>query len=358
MFGGGEVWMLRALAALKKRGHTVGLLCRPGTLVAERAEALDIPVHRMPVRGDLGPLTIWRATKLLRREGYQIVLTNMDKELRFMGIAAKLAGGCKVIARRGIDYPLKNRWRYRFSYNVLAACVIANSQATKNALVRNAPWLNPDRVQVIYNGINPDPFHLPATGNFRNRLGLEKSVPLVGFVGQLDERKGLEWLLPAFAEVHHSIPEAHLVLVGEGPLRSWIEAFSRENGLEQVLHLAGFVAEVEDVMRDIDLLVLPSLWEGFGIVLIEAMAAAKPCITTRISSMPEIVVDRETGYVVAVQDSAALGQAMMSLLQHRDLAEKMGLAGRERVQNHFTIDRMIDELELLFTKVIQNRNTP
>ncbi|HPR88171.1 MAG TPA: glycosyltransferase family 4 protein [bacterium] len=353
MFGGGEVWMLRALEALRRRGHTVALLCRPGTEVGRRATALGLTVHYLAVRGDFGPITIWRAARLLRRHRYQIVLTNMDKELRFMGLAARLVGGCRVIARRGIDYPLKNRLRYRFSYNGLAAAVIANSQATKQALLRNAPWLDPERVHVIYNGIDPAPFLAPGDGNFRRRIGVEPDVPLIGFVGQLDERKGMKTLLPAFQMLQARLPACRLVLVGEGPLRSWIETWRREHGLEEAIVLAGFHARIEEVMRDIDVLVLPSLWEGFGIVLIEAMAAGKPCVTTRISSMPEIVVDGETGRVVPVEESGALAEALFATAGDRTRAAQWGEAGRRRVQAHFTLDRMVHQLEALFDSLLQ-----
>jgi glycosyltransferase involved in cell wall biosynthesis len=353
MFGGGEVWMLRALQALQQRGHEVALLCRPGTLVGDRAEALGITTHRLAVRGDFGPLTLCRATRLLRRHGYQIVLTNMDKELRFMGLAAKIAGGCRVIARRGIDYPLKNRLRYRFSYNLLAAAVIANSEATKRALLRNAPWLDPARVHVIYNGIDPQPFLTPGDGNFRRQIGVPVGIPLFGFVGQLDERKGIKTLLPAFLEVHRRIPQARLVMVGEGPLRQWIESWCAEHDLRQKVILAGFTSRIEEVMRDIDLLVLPSHWEGFGIVLIEAMAAGKPCVTTAISSMPEIVLDGRTGRVVPAGDSGALAEALIEGAGDKERAAAWGADGRRRVEDHFTLDRMIGQLEALFNSIAE-----
>lgn len=275
-----------------------------------------------------------------------------------MGIAARLAGGCRVVARRGIDYPLKNRLRYRFSYNLLASAVIANSAATRASLLRNAPWLRPERVHVIYNGIDPRPYAAPGEGNFRRSLGVEEGVALVGFVGQLDERKGVEWLLPAFAALHRVFPASRLVMVGEGPMRESIGAWCREHGLADAIILAGFSSRIEEVMRDIDLLVLPSLWEGFGIVLIEAMAAGKPCVTTRVSSMPEIVVDGETGFVVPVQDAQALSNALTTLVQDRNRAEIMGQAGRARVERHFTLARMVDELERLFRQITDNGTKP
>lgn len=131
-------------------------------------------------------------------------------------------------------------------------------------------------------------------------------------------------------------------------MRESIGAWCREHGLADAIILAGFSSRIEEVMRDIDLLVLPSLWEGFGIVLIEAMAAGKPCVTTQVSSMPEIVIDGETGRVVPVRDSEALGAALIEVLSDPARAAAWGAAGRRRVEQHFTLERMIDQLESLF----------
>ncbi|MBC7186763.1 MAG: glycosyltransferase family 4 protein [Calditrichaeota bacterium] len=345
MFGGGEVWMLRTLTLLKKRGHRVWLLCRPGTRLAQEAGRQGIPVVTMHMRGDFDPLVIWQVYRLLKRLRVQVVLTNMDKELRFAGIAARLAGVKAVFPTRGIDYPLKDRWRYRFAYTRIASAVIANSQATANALLRNAPWLAREKIVVIHNGIDPLPFAM-GRPRLRHELDIAPKAKVVGFVGQLDERKGICYLLEAFRQVHHRYPEAVLLMVGEGPLREWIaEAAAREN---LPVILTGFREDVPAVMQSIDLLVLPSLWEGFGIVLIEAMAARKPVVTTAVSSMPEIVVHGETGLLVPPADAGALADAICRLLADPALRQRMGRAGRARVEAHFSDRRMVDELEQLF----------
>ena len=108
MFGGGEIWMLRTLKGLQERGHQVFLICRSGTELENRAQKQGVKVKSFKIKGDLGPLSIFRTWKFIKKEKIQIVLTNMDKELRFGGIAAKCAGHCAIIPRRGIDYPLKN----------------------------------------------------------------------------------------------------------------------------------------------------------------------------------------------------------------------------------------------------------
>jgi glycosyltransferase involved in cell wall biosynthesis len=355
MFGGGEIWMLRTLDGLQKRGHDVALLCRPGVTVADRAKELDIKVFTVRARGDLGPITILKTLGIIRKNKYQIILTNMDKELRFGGIAAKLAGKCVVIPRRGVDYPLKNKLQYRFSYNVLADSVIANSEATKQSLLKNASWLDPDKIKVIYNGINPSSYLSPTISDLRVQLKLSPDSKLVGFVGQLDERKGIHYLLPAFFGLLKVVPNAHLILAGQGPLEDWIKVFVRKYELENRVHLLGFVKDIEELMKSIDLFVLPSLWEGFGIVLIEAMAAGKPCVTTATSSMPEIVKDNETGFVVSTKNANELAESMERLLVDPQKAKKMGQKGRQRVIDEFTLDKMLDKLESHFSQTLKNK---
>jgi glycosyltransferase involved in cell wall biosynthesis len=349
MFGGGEIWMLRTLASLKTRGHRVGLACRRETELFRRAGELAIPVYPLPIRGDLWPPSIFSAWKIIRKGRYNIILTNMDKELRFCGLASRLAGNSLVVSRRGIDYPLKNKIHYRLSYNWLADSVLANSQATKKALLKNAPWLDASRVTVIYNGIDPKPYLSPFKEDWKDRLSIPKIATLFGFVGQLDERKGIHALLEAFSLLRKSLNgDVNLLFVGRGPLDDFIRDWRAEHQENGRIHLAGFQTDISDIMKSIDALVLPSLWEGFGLVLIEAMAAGKPCVTTDVSSMPEIVLNGVTGRIVPVNNPEKLADALREIYENPLLSRRWGQSGRERVLKHFTMDKMIEQLERFF----------
>lgn len=355
MFAGGEIWMLRTLRALQQRGHEVWLGCRPHTELAERATAAGIAVKPINFRGDFDPFCIAPLALFMARNQIEIVLTNMDKELRSGGLAAKLARVPVVIPRRGIDYPLKNRWRYRFAYNTLATHVLANSHATKRALLKNAPWLDERRISVLHNGIDLATFTNSARRNMRLEHHIPEHAPLLGFVGQLDERKGLGVLLSAFKIILQKMPETRLLLAGEGPLREMIESEVREYGWQKHVVLTGFVNDVAAIMRAIDVLLLPSYWEGFGIVLIEAMACGRPVITTNISSMPEIVDEGVTGYLIPPGDEQALAQRALALLHDAALRRRMGEAAQRRVAENFSHEVMIDRLERLFEKARARR---
>ena len=358
MFGGGEIWMLRTLRALQDRGHQVWLCCRPGAEVGKRAREAGIAVEYLKFGGDFDPRTIFKLARFMRRAHIEIVLTNMDKELRLGGMAAKLAGVPVVIPRRGIDYPLKNRWRYRWAYNVLATRIMANSQATKRALLRNAPWLDADRIEVIYNGIEAEPFMQPSPRDFRTEWRVKPEELVLGFVGQLDERKGIRVLLAAFQRIKREWPQTRLVFVGQGPLRELIVDESEKQHWGEAVLIPGFLDDIAGVMQALDILLLPSYWEGFGIVLIEAMAAGKPAISTDTSSMPEIIVDGQTGFVVPPGDVEALADRVIQLLHNATLREKFGRAARQRVLEKFTQQRMIAELENFFQRALLHSRSP
>jgi glycosyltransferase involved in cell wall biosynthesis len=355
MFAGGEVWMLNTLRALQQRGHHVWLCCRPGVEVGDRAAEMGIPVKLIPFGADFSLFNILRLWLFMRRHRIDVVLTNMDKELRIGGVAARLANVPAIIPRRGIDYPLKNRWRYRFAYNILATHIIANSQATKRSLLRHAPWLQADRIEVIYNGIEPSRFNTPTGRNLRREWGIDSATPLLGFVGQFDERKGIGVLLTAFRDIMNAMPSARLVMVGRGPLQEMIESEIKMYGWHDSIILTGFEDDIASVMQAIDVLLLPSYWEGFGIVLIEAMAAGKPAITTATSSMPEIVADGETGFLIQPGDTEGLASRAVQLLQDSALRQRLGRAAQQRVGTMFTLDGMISRLERFFAMEIARR---
>jgi glycosyltransferase involved in cell wall biosynthesis len=312
----------------------------------------------MRMRSDFDPLVVGNMLRLIRRKRVQLVCTNMDKELRFGGLAARIAGRVAVVPSREVDYPLKNKMRYRFTYNVLADCVLANSESTKRTLLGSAPWLRADRVEVVYKGIDPAPYlDRPEAGAaVRRELGITDDAPVVGFVGQIIQRKGIPDIVACMPRVVERVPDARFLFVGEGALLEFLQANVRERGLERNTVIAGFRRDIPAVMKALDVLILPSIVEGFGYVLVEAMAAGKPVVATNVSSIPEIVRHGETGLLVEINRPDQLADAIATILLDRSRAVAMGRRGRDVVLQRFTLDRMLDRTEAVFAAQVSAKS--
>jgi glycosyltransferase involved in cell wall biosynthesis len=139
------------------------------------------------------------------------------------------------------------------------------------------------------------------------------------------------------------IPSVHLVIVGDGELRSTLERLTAELALTEHVHFVGFRSDVPNLMHAFDIFVLPSLFEGFGLVLLEAMAAAKPIVATRVSAIPEIVLDGKTGLLVPPRDPLALSKALRQLIMNPGLAGDFGGCGRRQLEQQFSVKKMVDD---------------
>lgn len=217
----------------------------------------------------------------------------------------------------------------------------------------------PDQWVVIHSGIDFTPFEAaraPGTREqVRAELGLPEEAPVVGSVGRLVAIKGHCYLVEAFARVRAAAPAARLVLVGDGDLRGDLEARARSLGLPVAagpgedapgaVHFLGQRADVGRVMAAFDVFALPSLNEGMGRVLAEAMAMELPCVATRVSGIPDVVANGETGLLVPAADPAALADALAALLGNPPRARALGAAGRRRAVPGYSLEEMIRLLE-------------
>jgi glycosyltransferase involved in cell wall biosynthesis len=167
-------------------------------------------------------------------------------------------------------------------------------------------------------------------------------------VARLDEQKGHCYLLEAAAQV----PEAQFVLAGDGPLRASLEAQARSLGVEDRVKFLGYRSDIADLLADCDVFVLPSLYEGLPLSILEAMSAGKPVIATHIGGTDEAVIAGETGLLVPPADSAALAAAIRSLLTDRPLAQRLATAGRARVAQEFSAAKMVQQVIAVYDELL------
>ena len=329
-------------AGLTRRGHEITLLTRPNSLLHER---LSGRFNCIPAvfGGDFNPIRIMRLRRLLRRLEPDLLLTLMDKDLRLSGAAARLSG-IPVIARRANDQPLDAGWYTRFIYGGIAHYHIANSKATRATMLRSAPWLDANAITVIHNGIDYDRFEKAVPAE------LETQGVRVGLISRLERRKGVRDLLDAWPLVAAQCQDASLTIVGRGALER--EVSERVPTLHRAYYL-GFREDVAAVLKALDVVVVPSHWEGFGLIAAEAMAAGKPVIAANASSLPEIVRHEKDGLLVPMQDPERLAEAIVRLVNDANLRATMGATGQRRIRDAFSVDRMVDRYEEFLASIVK-----
>jgi len=272
--------------------------------------------------------------------------------------AARLAGVPMVIAsRRSLGLFKERKLHYRLLErlaNRMTDLIIANSVAVREDVSRQEK-VPSSKVRVIYNGIDPSLFEIPADLGLRASLGFRKGVKVIGVIANLIHYKGHRFLLQACPEVKAKCPDVRFLLIGDGLLRGELETMAEELGVREEVIFLGSRNDIPALLSIIDVFVLPSLEEGFSNAILEAMAAGKPVVATRVGGVPEAVIHGKTGLLVPPKDPQALADAIIGILSDPQQAEEMGKAGRERVKKEFSLDRMIREMERLYEELLTRK---
>ena len=304
-----------------------------------------------------GLRAIGRVRGYLRRRRIAAVVT-FHFVADFIGtLAAAGPGGPPVISsRRDMGFTRTSRQIQigRFlKYGVRR--YVAVSEAVRQVIVRDE-GVNPERIEVIHNGIDVEEFtarrwDLAAE---RARLGIAPDELVIGCIANFNPVKGHLTLVEAFARLRALCPDRplRLLLAGDGPLRGAIENKIAELGLGAAVLMVGNSREVAREFQLADMVALASRTEGFSNSLVQAMALERPVVACRVGGNPEAVAEGETGLLVPPDDPAALAEALARLAQDDDLRRRMGQAGGERARRLFTRRAMIDKAQALILRVI------
>ncbi len=233
--------------------------------------------------------------------------------------------------------------------------VVAVGNHVRDALVQNE-GLSPQRIQVIYNGIDVDAFHQSSEvrDDVRQELGIRSDEIAVFQVARLNKLKDHATALRALQRLKHN-QNIRLFLVGEGEERLNIQAMIVETGLQATVTLLGGRDDVSRLMNAADIFLLTSISEGIPLTLIEAMATFVPCVATDVGGVAEVVVDGETGWLAVAGDDAALASRIEQLATQREVRLEFGVNGRKRVQQFFSDSKMHAEYQSVYRKMLNRR---
>jgi L-malate glycosyltransferase len=347
---GGQNQVLVTVMGLRTFGHRTILVAHSEGALRQRAEE-GLELFSLAPRTEMDLGAAWRLARLIKQLRPDVVHAHDPHGVAMAGLALSMStqpSQPPLVASRRVDFHLKgsslSRWKYR-----QVDCFICASEAIRQILV--ADGVPAERTVTVHEGIDLERVESAPPARLHEELWLPHQAPIVGNVAALVPHKGQRHLIEAAALVVRQVPDARFVIAGEGELRPALERQIREHRLEKHVLLAGFRPDVLSVHKAFDIFVMSSVTEGLGTSLLDAMACAKPVVATTAGGIPEVVADGETGLLVPPRDHHALADAIVRLLNDAGLRTRLGEAGRARVRERFSADRMVRDTLRVYERV-------
>jgi glycosyltransferase involved in cell wall biosynthesis len=297
----------------------------------------------VPMRADLSPSLPVRIGRLLRSGEYQIVHSHLVHADWYVAVASVTAPGVALVSTKHNEDRFRRTYPFRLIERVLSnrcAATITISEALRDFTLRYSPPRTP--VSTVLYGLKAPPGAPERSSEFDS--------PTLLAVGRLVQQKGLDILIQAMRPIKVSAPDARLLLAGDGPERQALERLARDLELVDSVSFLGHSADVDHLMRRAWILVHPSRWEGFGLVLLEAMRQGLPIVAARVSALPEIVIPGVTGLLVPPGDPQALAEAAIRALGDERFRREAGMRGFERLVERFSAERMARETAAIYDR--------
>lgn len=364
VISGSGIHTLITMKGLDKAKYEVEFACRPGGPLVDEVTKFGIPFR--PIRHLLQPVepyndiaALFELIGLLKKQRYDIVHTHNSKAGFIGRLAAKIAGVPIIVHTiHGFSFHEYENPPRQFLFTILEriAAQFADALITVSGPLK--AWGlklgigKEDKYITIYDGIEIGKFRVDFDTHIkRQEFGIKPDDLVIGAVSKLWEGKGLEYVLEALKMVSLKIPNVKLMFVGEGYLREKLEGLTEEWQLKEKVIFTGFRTDIPEITALFDIAVLASFFEGLGRVLLEAMAAGKPVVATRVGGIVDVVDDGKTGILVPPADSEALAEALLTLLSNAGLRRKMGEAGRKKIDAKFSDTHMVDQIEGLYEEL-------
>ena len=360
-YGGGERYLELLFERLDRARYRALLICpEPGSFVGRMKER-GVETHLVHLAPLFNPIALWRLTWLLARERVTILQTHGARANFYGRIAGRLAGVPVIIStvhNSLKDYEVRSfrRGLYTFLLRLtlpLVHRIICVSDSNRRDLIDECPAAAA-RIQTVYNGVDPSAFLLqPDRTKVREELGIV-SGPVLITIARLTEAKGHRYLLQALPRLLETWPQLCCLFVGEGELHDTLQRMAMDLGVERSCRFVGIREDIVEILAAADVVVLPSLSEGFPFVLLEALAMGCPVVASQVNGVPELIEDHKTGLLVPPRDPQALATAIREVLSDSTAASKMGAAGRAVVQERFTVDHMVANTTAIFDAAMQD----
>jgi sugar transferase (PEP-CTERM/EpsH1 system associated) len=313
-------------------------------------ENLYVPCTILEKGDGINVSLIFKLARLIKRDQIDLINAHDIGATLYAAPAARLAGVDRIVHTDHSQVLTLNRFIpvYRWILQHLVTRSITVSDNLRDFLQREMR-VDEDVIETIPNGLNVSRFKSDGGGRrLINELGLSEDSIVIGTIGRLTEQKGRRYLIDAFALLHEKYANAVCIIVGDGDLRDELRDRAAEKGLENQIFFTGNRDDIPDLLDLFDVFVLPSLWEGQPITIMEAMAAGKPIIATAVGGNTEILRSGKFGLLVPEKNPDELARAMDQLLDDNSLAAELGDRARKHAEQELDSGQMTQRYEEVF----------
>lgn len=352
VWGGGEKWTFTTAKILNEDPNfNIYIAAGKEAELFKRAKKAGIKTKEIKIKSGitvLNPLKVKNFVDFLKGKKIDIMFLNMSQDLKFGGITGKIAGLEKIIYRRGLAIPIKNRFYNKFLFNNCLTNVIANSIAVKNSLLKNtSDWFNKEKIDIIYNGVNLNRIESEIAenkSNLRRDFNLNPKEFLIANIGRLTGQKGHKFLFEALSIVKNDYNDFKVLVVGKGDLEKELKAKVLKCGLENHIIFTGFRSDIYNILAQSDFLIHTSLWEGCPNTVLESLAVGTPIVASNIPSIKEILINEEVGYLAKNKNPKDIAEKILQMIRSSN-REKFSLNAKKLVENKFTTKIMVNNIK-------------
>lgn len=337
---GGQNQVLQLVTGLRELGAPAVLVAHEAGELRRRADE-GLRFHDFAPQSEVDVRAAWTLSRIIGDVQPDVVHAHDPMAVALAAMALPMAGGRelpRLVASRRVDFHLKRHAFSRWKYRQIDVFIAASHGIAK---ILNADGVPSDRVVVVHDGVNVGWIDRQPPVDAHAAFWLPKGAPIVGNVAALVAHKGQRHLIAAAKRVIRDVPDARFLIVGDGELREPLERQVKELGLERHVLLTGFRDDAVGLQKSFDVFVMSSVTEGLGSAMLDAMACSRAVVASRTGGIPEAIEDGSTGLLVPPQDEPALAQAIVRLLTDGPLRRALGEAGRRRVVDEFSVERMV-----------------
>lgn len=358
--GGAEQHVLSLLKGANRTRFDPQLVCLTQGPFSDLAIDHKIPTYTFPMHFPLDLSPVPALIRWSRKHAINLVHTHGSRANLLGRLSARWLGiPSLTTVHSSLAHDYLSPWSARIALGLdrLTLPLTSGIITVSEYLAREVALRGGRNLETIYNGLSPISFGDPTSArhHFRKQWGIPADALVLGTIGRLHPTKGQIYLIKAATQLRLKFPNLHLLLIGDGPLRQSLALELQENAIPHTL--TGYLPRAYEALPAMDLFILPSVSEGMGLVLLEAMQAGVPIVASAVGGIPELIRDGNDGLLFPPGGVTELTAACTSILENHALAQSLILAGQNRWPM-FSIDSMVRETEQVYTRLLDKANSP